>query len=175
MQKILLKIDKPDFTLLNCSQIECFILSSKLEKSFISKFQELASSNDKIVLIEGDNSVDLCQELNLDGIIIDLSKSESLTKDLKYIKQTLKDKIIGVIPRLRKHETMVVAELEPDFIIFKAWKDGFDNIKALIDWYMEFFLIQSATYLEENIGSLENLSSDMVILNHDLYKILVEK
>ena len=35
---------------------------------------------------------------------------------------------------------MIVSEAEPDFVVFKVWKDGFESVRELTDWYNDFFL-----------------------------------
>jgi hypothetical protein len=60
---------------------------------------------------------------------------------------------------------MLVSEVEPEFVIFKVFKDGFENIKELTDWYNDFFVIQSASWIMEEIDEAEikKLKTDFVI------------
>lgn len=146
MQKIIIKIEDEK---LPVPEAECYIISADIKRC-----------EDKIYLTE---SVELCNKLNLDGVIIDLSKSENIKKDYAEIKSQLKDKIIGIISRNRRHEAMLISEQEPDFIAFRAWQDGFDKVQELVSWYNEFFLIQSAVIIEDDVD-YKIFQSDMVIL-----------
>ena len=69
---------------------------------------------------------------------------------------------------------MLVSECEPDFIIFRFWKDGFDANAELLKWYGEFFLIQSAVLPKDEID-VSNLPADFVILSDTAYTIFVAK
>ena len=81
---------------------------------------------------------------------------ENLKKDLP------KNSIIGLFSRSRRHEAMLISELEPDFIIFKVWSDGLDKTIELLNWYNDFFIIQSCAWLED-----ENI--DLSLINADFY------
>ena len=58
---------------------------------------------------------------------------------------------------------MIVSEAEPDFVVFKVWKDGFESVRELTDWYNDFFLIQSAAWIMEDGVPTEELRTDFVI------------
>lgn len=144
-------------------EAECYILDTSLDKDFLTTFINLSTSKDKIILFYGDNAVELAKYYNANGIIIDQSIITTPIKDLAPIRKTLgKNSIIGLITRNRRHETMLTAELEPDFIIFKAWNDGLDKTTELLNWYNDFFLIQSAIFPLEDINTT-NISADFII------------
>ena len=52
---------------------------------------------------------------------------------------------------------------EPDFVVFKVWKEGFESVRELTDWYNDFFLIQSAAWIMEDGVPTEELRTDFVI------------
>jgi len=160
MQKIILKIETENLKLINDSSLECFILSENLNSHFKQEFAQSAKQKNKIVL-----GISLSDVLayNLDGIILDLSKSEHIKKDYARQIKELKNKFIGIICRPRRHEAMITSECEPDFLIIKAWKDGAEKIRELTSWYNEMFLIQSALYPQEDID-YSSFKTDFVIL-----------
>ena len=122
-----------------------------------------AAVSDKIILFYGENAVDVCKKYGADGVVVDLG-AEKLKEQTENLRKTLgKGKFIGLITRNRKHESMLVSEVEPDFVIFKVWKDGFENVKNLTDWYQEFFLIQSAAWLMEDGVDDKMLKTDFII------------
>ena len=167
MQNFIIKITKPDDSLLNDNKLQCFILSSALDDKFIGSFADKAKSLDKLVLTD---DVDTCLKYNLDGVVLDLSKSENIAVEYKQKTSGLKKKFIGVICRNRRHEAMIVSECEPDFVIFKAWKDGWEKVKDLTDWYVEFFLIQSAIMAAEDGVDTSLFKTDFVIVNQEQYQ-----
>ena len=160
MQKFIVIITKENLNLLENPKLECFILSENLSSHFKNTFASKAKNLGKLVL--GLSTSD-CLAYHLDGIIIDLSHSEHIAADYKAATKDIKGKFIGAITRNRRHESMLVSECEPDFIIFKAWQDGVNKTKELTDWYDEMFLIQSALLLMEDID-FRNFKTDFVIL-----------
>lgn len=175
MQKIILKIDREEFKWLE-KDIDCYILSSEFSKKFISEFYEQASKLDKIVLSEGKNAVEICKELNLDGVIADLSSTEEIKSEMLHIKSEIGDnKFLGIITRSRRHEAMIVSENEPDFVIFKVWNEGLEKLEELINWYLEFFLLQLAVIPQDDKVDSQVINADIVILDTKKYKILVDK
>lgn len=172
MQKFIINITKPEFDLLDDSQIECFIVSPILPTDFLDEFVSKARQKNKLLL---SNDKALCLEHRLDGVIFDFSKSENPTADYQNATQNLKGLIIGAVSRGRRHEAMIISECEPDFIIFRAWQDGADKIKELTDWYNEFFLIQSALLPVDDQPDFSDFKTDFVILNDIKYKNLIAK
>jgi len=174
MQKIILKVTDENFNLDNYADIECFALSSNLAESFLHKTIEKMQKNGKISLIYGENSDILCKKLLADGAIIDLSASEHIKKDFDSAKANAgKNKIFGIITRSRRHEAMIAAECEPDFIIFKVWEDLSEKQTELFDWYQEFFLIQNAADMCGEDVCKDIINTDILIADEKKYKILV--
>lgn len=163
---------EPDFTLLSDSQIGCFIVSPDLPADFIAEFARKAREKDKLVLCTDKT---LCLQHKLDGVIFDFSKSENPAADYHEAAQDLKGRVIGVISRGRRHEAMLVSECEPDFIIFRAWRDGAEKIRELTDWYNEYFLIQSALLPADENLDFTDFKTDFVIINDIKYKNLIAK
>ena len=143
---------------------DCYILNSAIDEGLCQQFIKQASAKDKIVLFCGENAVKVCKNLNADGVVVDLGVDDLKEKMSALRKELGKNKYVGLFTRNRKHESMLVSETEPDFIVFKVWKDGFDNVKELTDWYQDFFLIQSAAWIMEDGIPIDKLKTDFVIL-----------
>lgn len=166
MQKFIINISQQNFDLLEDQNLECFILSSNLADSFKAEFAKKAKEKQKLVLSFDVQSV---TNFDLDGIIIDLSKSENIASDYKTITQGLKKKFIGTICRNRRHEAMLVGECEPDFVIFRAWNDGKEKVQELTSWFNEMFLLQSALLPVEDV-EFKDFETDFIILDDIKYK-----
>lgn len=161
MQKII-RIDEPNETILSDMSAECYVLNSALVDDFCKRFIEKAS--DKVVLFYGDKAEEKSKVLNADGVIVDFG-ADDLKEKMAQLRKTLgKGKYIGLFTRSRRHESMLVSEVEPDFVVFKVYKDGFDKVKELTDWYQEFFLIQSAAWIMEDDVPIDELKTDFVIV-----------
>lgn len=142
---------------------ECYILDTSLDEDFLTTFINQALKEEKITLFFGKDEQTFAKKFGATGIIIDTSIMTTPLKDLTPIRKSLgKNSIIGLITRNRRHETMLTAELEPDFIIFKAWLDGLDKTTELLNWYNDFFLIQSALFPLEEIDHT-NIKKDFII------------
>lgn len=174
MQNLIIKITQENTDLIADSKLQCFILPDSLPQSFIADFCAKAEADEKLVLISGENAADLYLQKLGDGLIVDTSKDENPAKKIKEIKAKCKKALLGAICRNRRHEAMLVSECEPDFIIFRFWKDGFAANAELLKWYGEFFLIQSAVMPEDD-ADVSNLPADFVILSDTSYKIFVAK
>ena len=166
MQKFIINITTPNFDLLEDKNLECFILSPTINKSFATDFVSKAKEKEKLVLTL--NAQD-CSEYGADGIIIDLAKSTDIAKDYAELTKGLKNKFIGAICRNRRHEAMLVGECEPDFVVFKAWADGQEKIIELTSWFNEMFLLQSALLPQEDIN-YGLFATDFVIIDDIKYK-----
>jgi len=161
MQKII-RIDEPNETILSDMSAECYVLNSALADDFCKRFIEKAS--DKVVLFYGDKAEEKSKVLNADGVIVDFG-ADDLKEKMAQLRKTLgKGKYVGLFTRNRRHESMLVSEVEPDFVVFKVYKDGFDKVKELTDWYQEFFLIQSAAWIMEDGVPVDELKTDFVIV-----------
>lgn len=101
--------------------------------------------------------------MGADGVILDLGV-EGLKEKMAAVRKELgKSGVVGLFTRNRRHESMIVSEVEPDFVVFKVWKDGFESVRELTDWYNDFFLIQSAAWIMEDGVPTEELRTDFVI------------
>lgn len=161
MQKIIRVDEKTDFDFED--EAECYALAVELGEDFCRSFIGQAKMSDKIVLLYGENAAELCVSYEADGVVLDLGADELPEKMSTLRKKLGKRKYIGLFARNRKHESMVVSEVEPDFVVFKVWKDGFDRVKELTDWYNDFFLIQSAAWLMDDDVDVSTLNTDFVI------------
>lgn len=168
MHKFIVSITKEDFRLIEDDKLECYLIDSKQEE--ISSLIERIKQKNKIVLISGEDACDICKKHNADGVLVDFSKSEHCTKDVNFARKQIGDKVLGVISRNRRHEAMLISECEPDFVVFKAWNQGIEQVKELVSWYNEMFLIQSAVVLQEEIENLKDFDCDIIIGNKEDYK-----
>ena len=110
------------------------------------------------------------KKYDADGVLVDLSKSEHCAKDVNFSRKQIGDKALGIISRNRRHEAMLISECEPDFVAFKAWNQGLEQVCELVSWYNEMFLIQSAVVLEEPIDDLTKFECDIIIGKESDYK-----
>lgn len=176
MQKFIVEITEENETLIQDPALECYLITSSLERGFAAGFARRAAAAGKLVLAGGGDAPALCRDLCLDGFVLDVSASEKIKADFdRAVKTAGKDKVSGLIVRGRRHEAMLAGECEPDFIIFQAWRDGLEKIRELVQWYSELFLIQSAVFCREEGVDFRSLAADIVILNDRFYKILVAK
>lgn len=166
MQKIILKLTRENLNVLDDERFECFVLAQGLGTNFKKEFASKAAKKGKLTL--GESLAD-CNTFCLDGVVIDLSKSEHIAHDYKELTKDLKRKIVGTITRNRRHEAMLVSECEPDFVVFRAWQDGAEKVKELTSWYNEMFLIQSALLPQEDVDYAA-FETDFVILD-DVYAL----
>ena len=176
MQKFIVRLSEENQNLIDSSEIECFVLDSELPKELNKNLANQLKTQGKIILSIGNKALELCQDLALDGVIVDMSQTphaKAFIDDLR--KQLGKDAIIGAITRNRRHEAMIISEAEPDFLIFQAWKDGQPQVAELVKWYNELFLIQSAVLLREDDVSFSDFECDIVIISDKEYKFLLLK
>lgn len=162
MQEII-KINTEDNSYLTKLDNECYILDSNLDEKFCTSFINLINKENKIALFYGENAVLKAKQHKASGVVVDL-KQDKLKPQMEALKKELgKDSIIGLFSRNRRHEAMLISELEPDFIIFKVWNDGIDKTIELLEWYNEFFIIQSCIWLEDNNINPTLLKADFFI------------
>ncbi len=176
MPKFIPYLISVDYSLLDGSAAECFLLDSSLPEDFVRSFARRASEQNKLVLAAGEKAADLCRRCNLDGVLLDLSNADNPAREIENFRKSAgKEKILGVISRNRRHEAMIISESEPDFVAFKIWKAGEAGTQELVRWYSELFLIQSAVFVQDEDAGWEACNSDIVIINESWYKILVAK
>ena len=161
MHKFIVSLTSEDFALIDDAKLECFIVEGTQTQA--SKLVETIKKNGKIVLIAGENACEVCNKYQADGVLIDLSKSEHCVKDVDFARKQIGDKVLGIISRNRRHESMLISECEPDFVVFKAWNQGLEQVKELVSWYNEMFLIQSAVILQEPIEKINDFDCDIII------------
>ena len=166
MQNLIINITQENFKPLENDDFGCFILPQALSESFKKDFIEKARKEEKLCLLFGDNAVEEYAKINADGVVFDLSKEEKPQKILKDFQQKNPKALVGAISRNRRHEAMLISECEPDFIIFKVWADGLEKSKELLEWYNEFFLIQSAIMPMDSCPT-DGLPADFIIKNSD--------
>ena len=142
MPNIILRIKNPDDKIITNDDICCYCLSSYLPKA---KFDE-AIALGKMVLIEGDKSLEKCKEYNLDGVVKQIDTSKPLKAQVKLLRENLKKKTLGIIIPARRHEAMLAGEIEPEFIAF--YSDDKTKDDDVISWYNDLFLIPLAWVCE---------------------------
>lgn len=138
-------------------------MNAALDEEYCREFVEKAAAESRIVLFYGEGAVKTAVHLGADGVILDLGV-EGLKEKMAAVRKELgKSGVVGLFTRNRRHESMIVSEAEPDFVVFKVWKDGFESVRELTDWYNDFFLIQSAAWIMEDGVPTEELRTDFVI------------
>ncbi|MEE6207362.1 MAG: hypothetical protein VZR95_04840 [Alphaproteobacteria bacterium] len=170
MQNLIIRITQENTKIIDDDKIGCFILPDTTSDAFAVKFVEAAAQKGKLVLTCGNNALSAYQKWHTDGLIIDTSKEEKPQKSVKQVQAQAKKAIIGVVTRNRRHEAMLVSECEPDFVIFRLWKDGLAENRELIEWYSELFLIQCAAQPEEPCDYTD-LPVDFIISDDTYYRV----
>lgn len=171
MQNFIIRITQENTKLLENPQIGCFILPTSSSAKFAADFVAKAQNDGKLVLCEGENVADFYQKFNTDGLILNTVKENNPKKLIKQIQKLAPKAILGVVTRNRRHEAMLVSECEPDFVIFKFWKDGFETNAELLNWYAELFLIQNAAQIEEDVD-YSKLNADFIIIDDTKFREL---
>ena len=174
MQNFIVRITQENFKLSERAEIGCFILPDTTSPEFAAEFIKRAQAAGKLVLAEGEKALDFYLQYNPDGLILNTAKEANPAKAIKEVRKKVKKAVLGVVTRNRRHEAMIVSECEPDFVIFKFWKDGFESNKELLEWYGELFLIQNAAQIEEDCD-FSALNADFIILDDVKYTILLAK
>lgn len=176
MPNFILNICSPDDELfLSDSAVQCFLLNSEIERNALRKICGRLLAAGKIVLLSGPCALDLRNALKADGVLLDLSAVSDVKREMAAARASMKDGILGVVSRNRRHEAMIVSENEPDFIVFKIWRDGAEQTLELSKWYNEFFLLQQAVMPQDDGADFERYPADIVILTPREYKIFVAK
>ena len=147
MQNLIVRITQENANLINEEKIGCFILASTVSETFARDFTAKAQQKGKLVLTSGEKALENYQDFKADGLVIDAAKEDAPQKIIRQIRQKAPKAVLGVVTRNRRHEAMLVSECEPDFVIFKFWRDGFDENAELLKWYSELFLIQNGQLL----------------------------
>lgn len=176
MPNFILNITSQDDDLmLQNPEIQCVLLNSDISEQELQKIVHQILSAGKIVILTGKKAVDLVKILNADGVLIDLSKSNNIKKDIADVRNRISGGFLGVICRNRRHEAMIASENDPDFIVFKVWSDGAEKTIELAEWYSEFFLLQMAVFPQDENIDFNKYPADIFILTPEQYKIFVAK
>lgn len=163
MQKFIVRMESEEKRFSDKMEGECYALNAALDEEYCREFVEKAAAESRIVLFYGEGAVKTAVHLGADGVILDLGV-EGLKEKMAAVRKELgKSGVVGLFTRNRRHESMIVSEAEPDFVVFKVWKDGFESVRELTDWYNDFFLIQSAAWIMEDGVPSEELRTDFVI------------
>lgn len=163
MQKFIVRVESEEKRFSDKMEGECYALNAALDEEYCREFVEKAAAESRIVLFYGEDAVKTAVHLGADGVILDLGV-EGLKEKMAAVRKELgKSGVVGLFTRNRRHESMIVSEAEPDFVVFKVWKDGFESVRELTDWYNDFFLIQSAAWIMEDGVPSEELRTDFVI------------
>ena len=163
MQKFIVRVESEEKRFSDKMEGECYALNAALDEEYCREFVEKAAAESRIVLFYGEGAVKTAVHLGADGVILDLGV-EGLNEKMAAVRKELgKSGVVGLFTRNRRHESMIVSEAEPDFVVFKVWKDGFESVRELTDWYNDFFLIQSAAWIMEDGVPSEELRTDFVI------------
>lgn len=163
MQKFIVRVESEEKRFSDKMEGECYALNAALDEEYCREFVEKAAAESRIVLFYEEGAVKTAVHLGADGVILDLGV-EGLKEKMAAVRKELgKSGVVGLFTRNRRHESMIVSEAEPDFVVFKVWKDGFESVRELTDWYNDFFLIQSAAWIMEDGVPSEELRTDFVI------------
>ena len=163
MQKFIVRVESEEKRFSDKMEGECYALNAALDEEYCREVVEKAAAESRIVLFYGEGAVKTAVHLGADGVILDLGV-EGLKEKMAAVRKELgKSGVVGLFTRNRRHESMIVSEAEPDFVVFKVWKDGFESVRELTDWYNDFFLIQSAAWIMEDGVPSEELRTDFVI------------
>ena len=163
MQKFIVRVESEEKRFSDKMEGECYALNAALDEEYCREFVEKAAAESRIVLFYGEGAVKTAVHLGADGVILDLG-AEGLKEKMAAVRKKLgKSGVVGLFTRNWRHESMIVSEAEPDFVVFKVWKDGFESVRELTDWYNDFFLIQSAAWTMEDGVPVEELRTDFVI------------
>lgn len=82
MQKFIVEITEENEALIQDPALECYLITSSLERGFAAGFARRAAAAGKLVLAGGRDAPALCRDLGLDGFVLDVSASEKIKADL---------------------------------------------------------------------------------------------
>ena len=163
MQKNIIFISQKNDEYLKNLNEDCYVLDATLDEDFCREFMVLAQKKDIVVLFVGERAVECAKKFGADGVVCEASDKgvKSQVEDLRKILG--KKAIVGLVARNRRHEAMVVSEAEPDFVVFKVWSDGIEKTKELLEWYSDFFLIQSVAWVIDEDVEKSTLMADFIM------------
>ena len=159
MPNIILRVKNNNDNIHKDESICCYCLSDELPKA---KFEEAVASG-KMVLIEGSNALTKCQEYNLDGVMVEPDISKPLKSQVKFMREKLKKKTLGIVIPARRHEAMLAGEIEPEFIAFYSNDKNKDD--EMISWYNELFLMPLAWVCDTSFDKEKENDVDFMIIS----------
>lgn len=168
MPKFIIEIVSNDSELIKNPNIASYLLDSAIEKPSLQKIVAELQGTGCPLLIRGDNAIERCCELGLDGVLVEMNSDAPYKKQVAAVREKIgTQRILGVVCPLSRHAMMIVSEAEPEFMAFRLTDSPQDQ--ELIFWYNELFLIQSAVFAEKDSVLLPGLDPDFVIIKpHDL-------
>lgn len=173
MQRFIVSITQENFELIEDKYVGCFIVPDKSDFGFIKNFVQKAKAAEKLVLISGESAADIMIKTGADGFVADTATDEHPNRIVKSARTNFPKAVIGAICRNRRHEAMLVSECEPDFVIFRVWKDGAAKTAELLSWYNELFLIQSAIMPMDNDMDTKSFEADFVVVDDVKYRKII--
>ena len=168
MPQIILSLNNEDEIIVD-DKISCYLIDDDFSSDKIKN----VIATEKMVLVKGDKSLDICKKYNLDGVVKEIDVTKPVKIQLKKLREELKRKTLGVIVPARRHEAMLAGEIEPEFIAFRSCNNGKDE--EVISWYNELFLIPLAWVCETEEIVREIKGVDFAIVDSKKLKILVDK
>ena len=167
MPDIILKINDIDDVIYEADGICCYVGETSLPDAVFEKLK----ATGKMVLASGGQAVEKALALKLDGIVIKTDSAKPLKAQIRPQRDRMgAKKALGVIVAPSRHEAMLAAETEPEFVAFACAPENLEKVRETVDWYNEFFLIQSALAPEGKIAADKLPAADFVILNSAEYK-----
>lgn len=167
MPNIILKINSTTDKIHTSEDICCYLINSGLPSSFI---KDLAGCG-KMLLLIGDNAAQKCKEYDADGIVVEIDPTQPLKVQVNKPREMIgPKKVCGVIVPAHRHEAMLAAETEPDFVAFKFAPEETAKAAEIIAWYNDLFLIQSAADLSSGLQNIADIDIDFMIINSQDYK-----
>ena len=165
MPQIILDTRAESGSIPQSDKISCYIVSSDINAEILRQLKQ----SQKMILSFGADSLEFCRRENIDGIFVELDEKKPVKSQLKPLREALKHKTLGVLIPIRRHEAMLVGEVEPEFIAFKQG-DDVEHDKSILSWYNELFLIPSALYYNGSKEDLGEYVVDFVILTAKNFK-----
>lgn len=159
MPQIILSLNTPEDKIYSSDQISCYLLADTLPDA---AFQQAVASG-KMVLSIGEKALDLCRQFDLDGVVKEVDPQLPVKIQLKPLREALKKKTLGAIIPARRHEAMLAAEVEPEFIAFRS--ADLAGVAELTAWYNDLFLMPLAFVASDNPTKAMALDVDFVIIN----------
>ena len=167
MPNIILKINNHSDKIYDSDNICCYLADASLSVDYLSQI----ASKGKMMLLFGDAAPDKCLSIGASGVVVDVDSSLPVKKQIRPVREKIgPQRALGVVIAPSRHEAMLAAETEPEFVCFRCDKTSIAKAKDIITWYNELFLIQSAADLSSGLVDISGLDVDFVIINSRDYK-----